>query len=42
MQEENRIFMNREERERQERYRYSGYSKPEKTVKPEKETEPND
>ena len=42
MQKKNTIVMTREEREREERYRYNGYSKPEKAVKPEKESEPND
>lgn len=43
MQKTDPVFMNREERERHERYRHTHYTKPpEKAVKPEKETEPND
>ena len=44
MQEENRIFMSREQRERDERYRFTHYTKPpEKPVKEkENKDEPND
>lgn len=42
MQKADPIFMTREQREREERYRYNGQPKPQKVVKPEKESEPND
>ena len=43
MQEENRVFMTREEREREERYKFSQYKPAQKPLKEkEKQDEPND
>jgi hypothetical protein len=42
MQETDPVFMNREERERHERYRRTVYAKPQRVIKHEPQTEPND